>query len=136
MQKDWLGRLIISGLVVGFVWLLWVGHKRTEEAGQEYIRKQEAERLERMACDRGEYCTSSEGWRRSSGKSSPVRLPTGEYYFQGHRCTQMCEGHIAGYAWARANEIINFDRCSTASPSFNAGCELGVIETRVKFNLE
>lgn len=33
------------------------------------------------------------------------------------------EGHDAGYQWAEDNEIDDTSSCSTASSSFNAGCE-------------
>ena len=135
MEKDWLGKVIVLGIFIGIAWLFWIGHERTEKAKQDYAQKQNMERSERLACDRGEYCTDFEGWRRSSDKNNPVRLPTGTYYFKGRKCEQTCEGHVAGFEWAKDNEIINFNRCSTESPSFNEGCELGVIEIRVEHGL-
>lgn len=135
MENDGLGKIIIAGIIIGVIWLSWIGHKRSVETKREYTNKQHAERVERLACDRGEYCSDFEGWRRSYDKNHPVKLPTGNYYFQGRRCEQTCEGHVAGYEWAKSNEIINFNRCSTDSPSFNVGCELGVIEIRVKYGL-
>lgn len=135
MENNWLGKVVIASIAISIVWVFWMGHTRSVDAGQKYADKQNAERIERLACDRGEYCSEFEGWRRSSGKYYAVRLPTGNYYFYGHKCTQQCEGHIAGYEWAIANEIVDFSRCLNNSPSFHNGCEIGVIQTRVDYGL-
>lgn len=136
MTDNRAAKAIIFILIAGFILILWIGHQRSVSARQEYARKQEKERLELLACERGEYCSDFEAWRRSSGKYYPVRLPTGEYYFYGSKCMDKCEGHVAGYKWAIDNEIISYNRCSTESQSFNDGCETGVISNRVDHGLE
>lgn len=43
--------------------------------------------------------------------------------FDGYQCTDDCSGHRAGYDWAEENNISDDSACSTASQSFNEGCE-------------
>lgn len=43
--------------------------------------------------------------------------------FDGYVCTDDCSGHQAGYEWAEQHDIDDESSCSTASPSFNEGCE-------------
>ena len=40
----------------------------------------------------------------------------------GFRCTDDCSGHIAGFEWAKRNEISDEDDCANDSPSFTEGC--------------
>lgn len=43
--------------------------------------------------------------------------------FDGYECTDDCSGHQAGYDWAEEHGIDDDSSCSTASNSFNEGCE-------------
>ena len=43
--------------------------------------------------------------------------------FDGYECTDDCSGHQAGYEWAEEHDIDDDSSCSTASNSFNEGCE-------------
>lgn len=128
-------KLVLFILIVGILWVSWISYERSTAAQNRFAKRQHQEQQEKLACARGEYCTDFEGWRRSYRISTAVRLPTGEYYFQGYKCLQMCEGHIAGYQWAKHNEIVNYSRCTTQSTSFNRGCEIGVIAVRIGYGL-
>lgn len=48
--------------------------------------------------------------------------------FHGDDCTEDCSGHEAGYNWAERNDINDQSDCSTASQSFNEGCQAYVEE--------
>lgn len=43
--------------------------------------------------------------------------------FDGYQCTDDCSGHQAGYDWAQEKDIDDISSCTTASQSFNEGCE-------------
>lgn len=49
---------------------------------------------------------------------SPVGL-----YYKGFPCTQDCQGHIAGYNWARDRSLMNIQDVDTNSNSFLEGCQ-------------
>lgn len=42
--------------------------------------------------------------------------------FHGKECKDNCQGHIAGYRWAKMNSIDDVAACMTPSPSFAEGC--------------
>jgi hypothetical protein len=42
--------------------------------------------------------------------------------FLGYKCTQDCEGHKAGYDWAKENDIHEESDCIGRSKSFIEGC--------------
>lgn len=52
--------------------------------------------------------------------------------FNGYECTEDCSGHEAGYEWAQDNDIDDESDCSTASNSFNEGCQSFVDEQDVE----
>jgi hypothetical protein len=58
------------------------------------------------------------------GLASPLQAQT----FNAYECTQDCSGHEAGYVWAEENDIDDADDCSTASNSFDEGCQSFVEE--------
>ncbi len=46
----------------------------------------------------------------------------GKSTFHGKECKGNCQGHIAGYRWAKTNSIDDEAACMTPSPSFAEGC--------------
>ncbi|WP_257388640.1 hypothetical protein [Tahibacter caeni] len=48
--------------------------------------------------------------------------------FKGYVCSDDCQGHEAGYEWARDKGISDPADCTSESDSFNEGCEAAVIE--------
>jgi hypothetical protein len=51
-----------------------------------------------------------------------------EMNFQGRKCKKTCQGHLAGYTWARKRS--SSVKCDTHSDSFNAGCDIAQREKR------
>lgn len=52
----------------------------------------------------------------------------GYNFFKGSQCQTDCSGHIAGYAWAKDNELDSCGGLSGNSSSFVKGCELYIDE--------
>lgn len=46
----------------------------------------------------------------------------GERYFGAYRCKDDCSGHIAGWYWARDNQVTKAVECEGNSMSFQEGC--------------
>jgi hypothetical protein len=51
-----------------------------------------------------------------------------ELTFFGSQCKEICAGHLAGYRWARRNNITNPPQ--TNSPSFNKGATIAIQHMR------
>lgn len=47
----------------------------------------------------------------------------GTFFFGPYPCVEFCEGHLAGWIWARERRVRNLDDCSGhGSTSFGEGC--------------
>lgn len=79
------------------------------------------------------YSYVSEGKRHYASRPPPegivfrrigysYRVSTGERFFGRYRCTDLCEGHQAGYEWAGKRRVQTFDQCAGRSQSFIEGC--------------
>ena len=44
--------------------------------------------------------------------------------YRGYRCRKDCSGHMAGYEWAKRNQVTDADQCPyrPSHPSFHEGC--------------
>lgn len=49
-----------------------------------------------------------------------------ELTFHGSKCTQNCQGHRAGWYWARVKQLANPSDCNSHSNSFNNGCAINI----------
>lgn len=51
-----------------------------------------------------------------------------------HVCTTDCSGHIAGFEWAKSNDVWKHEKCVGYSNSFVEGCRIFVDEIKDIFN--
>lgn len=126
----------ISAMVLIHVGI-WIASENASERGrQEYERELERQRAIELACPSNPACLDEKATLASIGRSAPVMSMTGRWFYKGRSCLSDCSGHIAGYDWAKREDLFEYDECSTGNPSFDEGCELFVFEARVDEDLE
>lgn len=47
-----------------------------------------------------------------------------ELKFHGSQCTDKCQGHMAGFTWAKKKNVTAPTQCTSHSNSFNNGCAI------------
>ena len=53
-----------------------------------------------------------------------------------NKCSDRCQGHVAGYEWAFRRQVTDFGACRNDSRSFAEGCRAAVPDVRaIKRNL-
>lgn len=60
--------------------------------------------------------------RNAGIEPSDIEIRRGGWYYRGHQCSDDCSGHIAGYQWAKKNQLDDPAKCGETLESFREGC--------------
>lgn len=91
------------------------------------INKQYREQ-KRQECIESPICQDNIALRKSRISDSPVVSTTGNYFYNGVRCSNQCIGLFSGYNWAKDRGITKELGCDSLQAEWFEGCLMYVEE--------